>query len=226
MTKLKRAAEALSFAHLAGVGARAEDDKNDGHDIDDGGKHDVPAEASDGDDDKDYGRRAKKAKKADDGADDEDDGAGKDDLPGSDDGDEDDDGDSKGKRAKKAKRAEDPEDEEEDEDREIEMRGSSAIAKARRREQARCAAIFGCAAAGRNPELAANLAFKTRMARDEAIAILEATPGNRSAQGVNADRSARNPAVSGTGGPQVSAQHEIAKSWDRAFAAVAPQRRK
>ncbi|NVI06356.1 phage tail protein [Paraburkholderia sp. JPY454] len=43
------------------------------------------------------------------------------------------------------------------------MRGKSAVARARRREQARCAAIMGSKHAARNVELAANLAFKTRM---------------------------------------------------------------
>lgn len=55
-----------------------------------------------------------------------------------------------------------------------EMRGNSAIAKARRRERDRCAAIMGCEAAADDLQLAAHLAFNTRLTRHEAIARLEA----------------------------------------------------
>ncbi len=54
------------------------------------------------------------------------------------------------------------------------MRGKSAAAKARRRERARCAAIFGCKAAGLRPDVAATLAFSTTMGRREAIKVLSA----------------------------------------------------
>lgn len=57
-----------------------------------------------------------------------------------------------------------------------EMHGDSTVAAARRRERARCAAIMGCQAAARNPALAANLAFKTRLSRQEAIEFLESLP--------------------------------------------------
>ncbi|HTB47006.1 MAG TPA: hypothetical protein VK741_25540 [Acetobacteraceae bacterium] len=46
------------------------------------------------------------------------------------------------------------------------------IGQARLRERARCAAIFGDPAAGRNQELAATLAFTTNTPRSEAIRIL------------------------------------------------------
>lgn len=79
--------------------------------------------------------------------------------------------DKKGKKAKKAKKEEDDE-ACEDEDDESEMRGDSEAAQARRRENARCAAIFASPAAAKNPALAASLAFDTRMTRKEAIAVL------------------------------------------------------
>lgn len=53
-----------------------------------------------------------------------------------------------------------------------EMHGTSAVAEARRRERARCAAIFASAGAGADPALAARLAFNTTLPRAEAIAAL------------------------------------------------------
>jgi hypothetical protein len=44
----------------------------------------------------------------------------------------------------------------------------------RLRERARCAAIFADAAAGKNPALAATLAFQTDMPRGQAIKVLRA----------------------------------------------------
>jgi len=60
-----------------------------------------------------------------------------------------------------------------DDDSSDEMHGHAA---ARRRERSRCAAIMGCQAAARNPALAAGLAFKTRLSRQEAIQFLESLP--------------------------------------------------
>lgn len=57
-----------------------------------------------------------------------------------------------------------------------EMHGHAAVAAARRRERTRCAAIMGCQAAAKNPALAAGLAFKTRLTRQEAIQFLESLP--------------------------------------------------
>ncbi|WP_342616979.1 hypothetical protein [Rhodoferax sp. GW822-FHT02A01] len=80
-----------------------------------------------------------------------------------------------------------------------EMRGSSPIAVARRRERARCAAIIGHDAAASNMVLAANLAFKTRMTRAEAMAVLADTAAGQRSKPV---------------------QRSEAGGWDRAFAAV------
>jgi hypothetical protein len=102
-----------------------------------------------------------------------------------------------------------------DDDKDEEMRGNSAVAQGRRREQARCAAIFGSQEAARNPVLAANLAFKSRMSRAEALAILSSTPA--AAGSPNSDRQARNPRV-GADAPPVSSQQAVAKSWDNVFA--------
>lgn len=57
-----------------------------------------------------------------------------------------------------------------------EMFGDSVAARARRVERARCAAIVHSGAACRNPVLAANLAFKTTLSIDEAVAVLENAP--------------------------------------------------
>lgn len=214
----KKVASALSFAHLTGVGsnARAETDEE---------KKD-PAERDHEDGNVKKGKKAEDKKDCpaaenDDGTEDKE--ASGDDLPESDDGDGDDDGDKKGKKAKKAKADKQDgdgadEDEDDKEDREVEMRGNSPAAQARRREQARCAAIFASPAAGKNPALAANLAFKTRMTRQEALVVLESTPA--AAGPGNAARAARNPNVgSGASGSPTSAQ-AVASSWDRTFAKV------
>ncbi|MBB5444644.1 MULTISPECIES: hypothetical protein [unclassified Paraburkholderia] len=113
----------------------------------------------------------------------------------------------------------DPDAEDDDE----EMRGKSAAARARLREQARCAAIFASPAAGRNPMLAANLAFKTRMSRAEALATLEGTPAPSSAS--HASRAARNPNLGVDAGAKQSPQQALAARWDANLKAANPSRR-
>ena len=61
-----------------------------------------------------------------------------------------------------------------EEDPEDEMAGESVAAQSRRRERARCAAIFADAAAARAPALAAHLAFETALPRAAALATLQA----------------------------------------------------
>lgn len=195
---LKKLASALSFAHLTGF-AKSESPEDD------------KKAKGEGDDPKDQDHEdgnVKKGKKAEDEKD----------KPGAENG-EPDEGDEKDKKAKGAK-AEDDEDAEED-DKDEEMRGKSAAASARRRERARCAAIFASKSAGKNPALAANLAFNTSMTRKEALVVLESTPAPASASN---DRAARNPSIGAGGAMQTSSRQAVNESLDRAFAKVAPRR--
>jgi hypothetical protein len=71
----------------------------------------------------------------------------------------------------------DPDDEtcpDDGDDPDEEMKGSSPVAKARRRERARCARILGHKAAALNPDLAGHFAFNTNMSRGSAISALKA----------------------------------------------------
>jgi hypothetical protein len=210
-----KVASALSFAHLGGLARKnakasaEEDDDKKEQDREDTNAKAAKGAKAEGDDDE--------RKKRDDETDDEhearvakldDDEAAEGDDPDK----KDDDGDDKAK-------AEDGDDKDE------EMRGKSATAQARRREQARCAAIFGSKAAAGNPVLAANLAFKTRMGRTEALAVLEATPAAAAAVPVNANRAARNPGIAAGGAMNPGGPQAAASSWDRAFAKVTPKRK-
>jgi hypothetical protein len=198
MSKLAKVAKALSFAHLTGfAGKQAEENDKDRRE-----------EAEENDPDKDEQDReninSKKSQRAED-----------EDKDRAEDGDPDD--DEKDEGAKKAKGSKADDEDAEDEDDDDEMRGKSAAASARRRERARCAAIFGSKAAGRNPVLAANLAFNTNMTRKEALAVLESTPaaagGGELAQG----RAARNPGIGAGSAPSPSRSQQTASRWDVAF---------
>ncbi len=99
------------------------------------------------------------------------------------------DDEEKGRKAKKAKskKAEDDEDdpdaEEDDEnaegdDEDAEDDGDNKdVKKGRRAERKRCARIFGSKAAAGRPDMAAHLAFNTRMSSSEAIGTLKAMGG-------------------------------------------------
>lgn len=173
------------------------------------------------DPDDDPGKQGRRAEGDDNGDDDRDA-----EDPHPDGGDDDDDkGSGKGKRGRKAKRAraqDDEGDESDDDDDETEMRGHSEAASARRREQARCAAIFASKAAAFNPALAANLAFRTRLPRSEAVAMLEASPPAVVSGPAN-DRAARNPRVGPGNSMHADSRQAIAASWDHAFAKVNPR---
>jgi len=191
----------LSFSHLAKVPARAGDDTPPPDDK--GGKKGKADDSNPGDDDQNRDNGDSKKGKADDEQpppDDEQNG-------------------KKGKRA--ADDSKDP-DAEDDDDDEEEMRGSSASAKARRRERMRCGAIMGSAAAGKNPVLAANLAFNTSMTRKEALAVLEGAP----APAAVAPVARRNPQLGAGGDRGIDSQQAIAASWDVAMEKARPSRRR
>lgn len=197
------AARGLSFAHLAGFGSRAsraEDDKPEDEDKPGArSAEDDEQEPRDREDGGGDGSKGKKSKKAEDDTDKDPDA-------------EDD---------KKARHAEDDDADPDAEDDEDEMRGKSAAARARIREQARCAAIMSSKAAGRNVELAANLAFKTRMTRQEALAILRNSPAASSA---SQDRSSRNPRLGAGAESQRSSSQAATAGWDRAFSKTTGKR--
>lgn len=168
MPKLTTMASAHSFAHLLGFGAtkatkkRAEEEldeeKGDGDDEDDNKKakraespekEEESDETEERDEEEDDGKKSKKAKSKRAKAEDDDEG---------------DDGES----------GEDDDEEEGDDDSDgADMRKKNARGP-RLRERARCAAIFADASAGKNPALAATLAFQTDMPRGQAVKVLRA----------------------------------------------------
>lgn len=131
------------------------------------------AKATEEDDEK---TRKAKGRRAED--DDEEENAENDD-PESEDQDDEKENGKKGKKAKKAEGDdEDPDAEEEDaegDDEDAEDDDDDKdVKKGRRAEQKRCARIFGSKAAAGRPDMAAHLAFNTRMSSSEAISTLKA----------------------------------------------------
>ncbi len=170
-------AGASSFAHLLGrapKAAKAADKDKDPTCADD----DLDDEKGDGDDEGDGPKDGKKSKRAESPEKDEE-------TDEREERDEEESGDAKKSKKAKGKRAEADDDEGDDgesgdDDEEgddgsdgADMRKKSARA-ARLRERARCSAIFKDAAAGKNPALAAQLAFGTSLPRSEAISVLRA----------------------------------------------------
>ncbi|MDW3683944.1 hypothetical protein RA280_19780 [Cupriavidus sp. CV2] len=196
------AARGLSFAHLNGLSAKAKAEDNEE-------KKDARAE--------DEEEEKEKAESEDDKKEDDKSTKAEEDEDEKEKAEEDDE-----KKGAKAEEDEDSDPDAEDDD--GEMRGKSAVARARRREQARCAAIFASKAAARNPVLAANLAFKTRMTRAEAIATLEGTPAPATAAHVN--RATRNPSLGADGGAKPSPQQALAARWDANLKAANPSSRR
>jgi hypothetical protein len=197
MTIRSRVASALSFAHLAGIGKprSAEDD-----------------ERREGESDEDYEKRTgKKADDSDPDKTDQDRDNGDSHAEDEDDkqreGESDEDYDKRMKSKAKAADEDDEDKNKSEDDDDEEMRGNSACAHARRRERARCAAIFASPAAGKNPVLAANLAFGTSMSRKEALTILEGTPAPAAAL-----RPRQNPSLGAGGEPTVTAKQKAENS--------------
>lgn len=149
----------FTFAHLIGLGKKAraseEDEdkkvrkakgrKAEEDERDEDAEDDEDREGAEDQDDEKQGRKAKKAKKAE----------SDDDDPDADD--DDDDAGAEGDD-------EDAEDDDENKD----------VKKGRRAERKRCARIFGSKAAAGRPDMAAHLAFNTRMSSSEAISTLKA----------------------------------------------------
>lgn len=138
------------FAHLLGrkpSGKKAEED--DRKDDTESKAEDDDADAEEGDDTEDEDdKKSKKSKKAEDDSDDAD--AENDDSDGDTEEDSDKDNAKKASGGKKGK----------------------TYADGRAFERARCAKIFGCAAAADRPDVAARLAFNTDMNPDAAIEVL------------------------------------------------------
>ncbi|WP_337137393.1 hypothetical protein [Morganella morganii] len=143
----------FTFAHLIGLGKKAR--------------------ASEEDEDKKVrkakGRKAEEDERDEDAEDDED----------REDAEEQDD-EKQGRKAKKAGGDDDDPDAEDDEDAEGDDEDAEDddenkdVKKGRRAERKRCARIFGSKAAAGRPDMAAHLAFNTRMSSSEAISTLKA----------------------------------------------------
>lgn len=211
-----RLKSALSFSHLIGSASagrsarRAEDDD----------QNNTPPGADDGDEDDDAntpsGRRAR--------GDDDDTNPGDDDngdTPSSrrarGEGDDDDD-DTNTPSGRRRARGDDTGTDEEGDDEDEEDNEDPKAKAARKRERARCAAIFATKAAANRPDLAAHLAFNTSLPRSEAKALLKASAqGSTQRGGVLADAMAQfgQQRVS-AGAPGVSRQASINASWDAA----------
>lgn len=137
----------FTFAHLIGLGKKAK--------------------ASEEDEDKKV--RKAKVRKAEEDEHDE----GAEDDENREDADEQDD-EKQGRKAKKAEDDDDDADAEGDEEDAEDDDENKDVKKGRRAERKRCARIFGSKAAAGRPDMAAHLAFNTRMSSSEAIGTLKA----------------------------------------------------
>jgi hypothetical protein len=93
-----------------------------------------------------------------------------------------------------------------DDDPDEEMYGNTPAAAARRRERARCAAIFAVDAGAQNLRLAACLAFSTPLKRDVAISVLNASAPAATGDALQLQSTS----------PQSSAMSRAAERWNRA----------
>lgn len=202
MSFIAKARKSISFAHLAGIGAKAKAETEEDKD----GK---PAAESDENPDDEQDKKPADAKAEDDkkqreGESDEDYAARME---------EDDEKDKESEASAKSA---------EDEDGSEEMRGNSPIAKARLREQARCAAIFAHPSAAANTALAANLAFNTRIPRAEALSILGATPAVKAVPA--AGRAAGNPRIGASAQGQTNSVQAREARWTEGLIKAAGSR--
>lgn len=111
-----------------------------------------------------------------------------------------------------------------------EMDGDSDAAQARRREQARCAAIFADAAALTRHDMAATLAFTTRLPRSQAIAILRSSPAGAAAAPLSPLAAAMAAGGHGQARPGLapapqSQKQQVDNRWDTVLQAAAPIKR-
>lgn len=136
----------FTFAHLIGLGKKARASEED--------ENKKVRKAK--------GRKAEEDERDEDAEDDED----------REDAEEQDD-EKQGRKAKKAEGDDDDPDAEDDEDAEDDDENKD-VKKGRRAERKRCARIFGSKAAAGRPDMAAHLAFNTRMSSSEAISTLKA----------------------------------------------------
>lgn len=143
----------FTFAHLIGLGKKARASEED--------ENKKVRKAK--------GRKAEEDERDEDAEDDED----------REDAEEQDD-EKQGRKAKKAEGDDDDPDAEDDEDAEGDNEDAEDddenkdVKKGRRAERKRCARIFGSKAAAGRPDMAAHLAFNTRMSSSEAISTLKA----------------------------------------------------
>ncbi|WP_165577092.1 hypothetical protein [Photorhabdus khanii] len=134
--------------------------------------------ASEDDDDKEKSKKAKSRRAEEEDRDEEDAEDEDDDTKADEDEDDtdaeedDDDQDDEDKSAKKGKKAKSRRAEENDDDEDAEEDDDKK--EGRRAERKRCAAIFGSKHAANRPDMAAHLAFNTRMSAREAISTLAA----------------------------------------------------
>ncbi|MBK0004372.1 hypothetical protein [Erwinia sp. S38] len=136
----------FKFAHLLGLKKKSSEDESDNEDKSKNAKS----------------RRAEEERDDEDAEDDDD----REDMEDDDDTDPDAEGDDEdnGKNAKSRRAEEEDDDEKDDESRDVK--------KGRRAERRRCAAIFGSKHAAGRPDMAAHLAFNTRMSVSEAVGTL------------------------------------------------------
>jgi len=148
-----------NFAHLLGIKPKGAE----GDDEDEKAK-------------KAKGKRAEEDERDDPDAEDDDEADAEDDDADAEDNDDDadaeDDDEPKGKKAKGKKAQDDDEDE-----------ADAKVAKGRRMERKRCAAIFGSKAAGIRPDMAASLAFSTSLSASQAVQQLEQAAAFSAPQG-------------------------------------------